>query len=200
MNSNIADKKRMAYSISLSNKKERDSDSWFTPPHLIENIKKICEKIDLDPFSSDIANEIIGAEFYFSKQNCAFENWNENFGYVRCVYMNPPYSGNFFKKSIFLFLENYEKKLFSLGFVLTNNNTETKGFQNLLEKCNLCLFFNERLKFINVDGKNISNNTRGQCLFLFSDFDNDHENEKIEKKFMEIFKNNGKITKTFKLK
>ncbi|GLR72310.1 DNA N-6-adenine-methyltransferase [Agaribacter marinus] len=148
--------------------KKRDSDSWFTPPEYLASVKDVLGTIDLDPFSSETANEIVGAANIFTKENSAFENdWKvtENMK----VFMNPPYSAGLCGHSVNRFIEQYQAGSFVEGIVLANNATDTKWFSALVACCNAICFTNHRISFWNADRKNVSGNTRGQAFFYFGE-------------------------------
>ena len=146
--------------------KKRDSDSWFTPPEYIDSVRAVLGTIDLDPFSSESANETVLAEKFFTVDKSAFEHdWKvgEN---VR-VFMNPPYSAGLCGRAVNRFVDQYESKRFVEGIVLANNATDTRWFSALVNRCSAICFTNHRISFWNSDKKNISGNTRGQAFFYF---------------------------------
>jgi phage N-6-adenine-methyltransferase len=160
----------------------RDSDSWFTPDQYTNMVKRVLGQIDLDPFSSEIANQHVKASRYFDIELDAFtQTWFENAG---TVYMNPPYSRKLIDKSVDLFLENLAMGSITQAIVLVNNATETQWFQKLLKPANALCLVNKRIAFESFDGKHSSGNTRGQIFLYYG------ENKRIFKK---IFKEIGII-------
>lgn len=164
-----ANKNKLAYigtKPGTNVKPKRDSDSWFTPPEYLDSVRTVMGSIDLDPFTSETANEIVGAKNIFTIDNSAFENdWKvtEN----TRVFMNPPYSAGMCSRSVNRFIDQYESKRFFEGIVLTNNATDTRWFNALVSRCSLVCFTNHRISFWNADRKNVSGNTRGQSFFYF---------------------------------
>jgi len=153
---------------------QRDSDSWFTPKHYINLVKRTIGEIDLDPFSSAKANEVIGATRFFDEQTDAFQQtW---FTQPGSIFMNPPYSRQLINASIDLFIEYWTSDKVSEAIVLVNNATETKWFQRLLEHSHAICLVKKRIAFENKDGKHVSGNTRGQ-VFLY--YGNDIEKFKL---------------------
>lgn len=141
----------------------RDSDSWFTPPKYIEAVRAVLGVIDLDPFSSDVANLTVGASAFYTEADDAFsQSW-----LARNVFMNPPY-GKPCRAAVEKFVEEFHRRSFQTGIVLVNNATETRFFQLLLQTAAAVCFTNHRISFYNSDGKRISGNTRGQCFFYLS--------------------------------
>lgn len=179
-----ADKNKLAYIGSKPGFKDlsRESDAWFTPVFYIELAKEVMGDIDLDPFSSEAANQRIKAKRYFSIENDAFQN--EWFREQGRVFMNPPYTRNIIDASVQAFLTNLTQEKVNQGIVLVNNATETKWFQALLKECAALCLPDRRIAFENIDGKNVSGNTRGQVFFYFG--------HKLTK-FIDIFSKIGTV-------
>lgn len=146
--------------------KKRDSDSWFTPPEYLDSVRTVLGTIDLDPFSSEHANEIVKASHIFTVQNSAFDNDWKISDNVR-VFMNPPYSAGLCGRSVNRFIDQFEAKRFVEGIVLANNATDTRWFSALVHRCSAICFTDHRISFWNADRKNVSGNTRGQAFFYF---------------------------------
>ncbi len=145
----------------------RDSDSWFTPSRYVEAARlALGGAIDLDPYTSNAANERVGAARCYTLLSPApaGEEWDQ----VETVYMNPPYSGGLVLKASEQFVAAYRARRFARGIVLVNNATDTRFFNLLLREAAAVCFTSHRIAFENVDGKRISGNTRGQSFFWFS--------------------------------
>ena len=150
----------------LANK--RDSDAWFTPPEYLESVRAVLGTVDLDPFTSARANEIVKATHIFTVDNSAFDNdWDV--APSASVFMNPPYSAGLCARSVKRFLEQLTLEKFTRGIVLVNNATDTKWFNALVESCAAICFTDHRISFWNNDRKNVSSNTRGQAFFYFGE-------------------------------
>ena len=163
---NLADARRLGYVGRKPSSEKRDSDSWFTPPEYLDSVRAVLDEIDLDPFTSERANEIVGAKWIFTSEQSAFENdWRVDRRVH--VFMNPPYSAGLCKRAVLRFIEQYEAKRFEEGIVLVNNATDTKWFSALVAHCDGVCFTNHRISFWNADRKNVSGNTRGQAFFYF---------------------------------
>ncbi len=163
-----ADKNKLAYIGAKpgTNKiNQRDSDSWFTPCIYTEMAREVMGEIDLDPFSSEAANERVKAKRYFDINTNAFEQvWFADQGRV---FMNPPYGRKIIDASTNIFLANWANESITQAVVLVNNATETKWFHTLLRSSSAICLPDSRIAFETNDGKNVSGNTRGQVFFYF---------------------------------
>jgi hypothetical protein len=67
------------------------SEEWYTPPQIIQRVKKVLGGIDIDPCSCAAANEIVGARCFYGKTDDGLSKpWYTNQA-GSLVYMNPPY-------------------------------------------------------------------------------------------------------------
>lgn len=140
----------------------RDSDSWYTPQEYIESARSVLGTIDLDPFSSSLANEIVGAGRYHSEEDSSLDvDWQAN-----TVWMNPPY-GPLCGAAIDKFIQQYTTGNFQEGIILVNNSTDTKWFKRLAEHASAWCFTDHRIGFNAPDGKSLGGNTRGQVFIYF---------------------------------
>lgn len=160
----------------------RDSNSWYTPTVYTDMVREVMGEIELDPFSSKMANKHVKAKRYFDEKSNAFKKvWFKDKGRV---FMNPPYGRKVIDASIDIFLENWNNKSILQAVVLVNNATETKWFQSLLRSANSICMPERRISFEAVDGKNVSGNTRGQVFFYFG---------RQSSKFENVFKSIGVV-------
>ena len=115
--------------------------------------------IDLDPATSDIANETVCAkEIYTLETNGLSHSWSGN------VWLNPPYSSELimqFTDKLIRELENIEQAI-----VLVNNATETEWFSKLIMRASCVCFPRSRVKFYMPDGK-IGAPLQGQAILYF---------------------------------
>ncbi len=139
-------------------------NEWYTPPEYIEAARSVMGGIDLDPASSDQANETVKAETYYTVYDDGLEQeWHGR------VWMNPPYSQPE--------VDHFSKKLqaeLSTGhidqaLVLVNNATETKWFQGMLRLASAICFITGRVKFIDQYGNPSGAPLQGQAVLYFGD-------------------------------
>ncbi|MCY4247477.1 MAG: DNA N-6-adenine-methyltransferase [Chloroflexi bacterium] len=120
---------------------------WYTPQWLIERVHRALGAIDLDPASSLVANEIVGATSYYTEADDALtKSWRGR------VFLNPPYA----RKVIDAFIDHLlrQRKLGNCVeyVVLVNNATETRWAQRLLSASSDVCFLSRRVRFINPHG------------------------------------------------
>jgi hypothetical protein len=133
---------RLAKGAHVSN--NSGENEWYTPPQYIESARKVMGTIDLDPASSECANEVVKAKKYFDEEmNGLFQIWQGN------IWMNPPYA----QPLIFDFILKLETETYEQAIVLVNNATETKWGQKILELSNAVCFHTSRIRFVSPDGE-----------------------------------------------
>jgi len=136
-------------------------NEWYTPEKYIASVRNVLGEIDLDPASSDIAQEKIKATKYFTKENDGLESsWNGT------VWLNPPYA----QPLIYLFVEKlvseYEAGKITEAILLTNNYTDTAWFHLAESKAALICFTRGRVKFESPSGE-MAAPTQGSAFFYF---------------------------------
>lgn len=145
-------------------------NEWYTPPNIIESAKNVIGNFDLDPATSELANEIIQAEnIYTENDNGLEKEWYGN------VWLNPPYSQPLiseFSKKVIKELPNIDNL-----YVLVNNATETNWCQDMMQKCNAICFIKGRLKFIDKNGQASGAPLQGQIVIYFGNNVDGFKNE-----------------------
>lgn len=137
-------------------------NEWYTPPEFIEAARATMGSIDVDPASSEIANEIVQAEtFYDIDNNGLVYKWRGN------VWLNPPYSqpqvSDFTKAVVGKYLDGE----ISQACVLVNNATETEFFQRMLTYCAAVCFPKSRIKYLDETGNPKHTPLQGQAILYF---------------------------------
>lgn len=122
------------------------NNEWYTPREYIEAARTAMGSIDVDPASSDIANEVVkAAEYYTAETNGLDKKLHGN------VWMNPPYASDLIGKFISKIVE--ERSDYEQAIVLVNNATETEWFNKLISIATAVCFPKSRVKFYMPDGK-----------------------------------------------
>ena len=139
------------------------NNDWYTPAEFIEAARGVMGGIDLDPASSDIAQETVKAGAYFTAETNSLDKpWHGR------VWMNPPFSMPLIQQFIDKLLAEWAAGRVSQAVVLTNNATETDWFQALLEVTSGVCFPSSRIKFYSPV-RTSSSPRQGQALFYLPD-------------------------------
>jgi phage N-6-adenine-methyltransferase len=101
---------------------------WYTPAEYIETARRVMGGIDLDPASSAEANEVIGAERYYSAEDDGLAH-----RWIGRVWMNPPYSRPLVDNFCAKLCDEYTDGNVTQAITLTYAATETGWFHGLAE-------------------------------------------------------------------
>ena len=135
------------------------NNEWYTPAEYIEAARAVMGGIDLDPASSEIANETVKAEkFYTYNDNGLVKEWTGR------VWMNPPYSHPLISEFCTKLVESDNV---TEACVMVNNATETGWFNILLEKASCLCLIKGRVKFNAEDGNPRYTPLQGQVVLYF---------------------------------
>lgn len=138
-------------------------NEWYTPPEFIEAAREVMGEIDLDPASSEIANRIVRANTFYTKQDDGLEKpW-----YGR-VWMNPPYASALIKRFAAKYMEHASAGDIREGIVLVNNATETEWFEQLVSVSSAVVFPRSRVRFLDPNGEPGAP-LQGQTIIYFGD-------------------------------
>ena len=122
------------------------NNEWYTPADIIEAARETMGSIDLDPASSEIAQEVVKAkEYYTAETNGLDKKWHGN------VWLNPPYASDL----IGLFIDKLVSDMPNIeqAMILVNNATETEWFNKLIPNASAVCFPRSRVKFYMPDGR-----------------------------------------------
>jgi hypothetical protein len=122
------------------------NNEWYTPAAYVEAAHRVMGGIDLDPASSEIANQTVKADtIYTAAVNGLEQEWP-----VCRIWMNPPYA----QPLISQFCERLAVAVEagSEAIVLVNNATETAWFQRLGDVCTAICFPRSRIRFLDPLG------------------------------------------------
>ena len=135
---------------------------WYTPSIYIEAAREMMGSIDVDPASSEVANEIVKSTKYYTLEvDGLIQNWDGN------VWMNPPYSQPLITEFCDLLIEKIIDGEVKQACVLVNNATETNFYQNMLNHCKAVCFIKGRVRFIDKNGKESGAPLQGQTILYF---------------------------------
>jgi phage N-6-adenine-methyltransferase len=134
---------------------------WYTPPIYIDAAREVMGEIDLDPATSEVAQENVKASCYYTAADGGLEQqWSGR------VWMNPPYAAGLVDDFIEKLCEHYVSEEVTEAVVLVNNATETKWFQRALRTASAACFPASRIKYLNADGVPANSPLQGQA-FLY---------------------------------
>jgi ParB family chromosome partitioning protein len=154
-----------------------DGDEWYTPEEYIEAARRVLGSIDLDPASNPVAQEVVQAECYITKDEDGLEReWHGK------VFVNPPYSYPLIEKFVSKLVEEYDCERTKQAIILVNNCTDTRWFHQLLERFPAC-FTKGRVPFWRP-GQDRFQTRQGQAFFYLG---NNPET------FREVFSEHGVV-------
>ncbi len=126
------------------------TNEWYTPLPYIHAVREVLGEIDLDPASCVLANEVVRAtRFYSKEENGLLQRWSG-----RC-FVNPPYGRTATKESLLkLFvgklLQEYRAGVTTEAILLIPVNTATGWFVPLWQ-FPIC-FLRKRIRFYSKHG------------------------------------------------
>ena len=166
--------------LDMGGLKSSESVEWYTPEKYVEAAREVMGGIDLDPASNDMANEIIKAPTYFTKDDDPdglSQSWFGN------VWLNPPYgkgSGLFTTKLV----EEYLAGRVKSGILLLNAYGFDSGWFQPLWKYPIC-FTDHRVQFYSPQKESGGPANANIFVYLGSE----------PKKFRDAFMNFGHVVK-----
>lgn len=134
-------------------KNSQGTAEWYTPSIYIQAARTVMGGIELDPASCEEANQIVGAERYYTKEdNGLLHQWN-----CRSLWLNAPGSTENGKSGQAVWqrqlITEYRavRTQQAIMLVFNSSGTETDWFQELLGNYPICLT-NHRIRFIPPHG------------------------------------------------
>ena len=123
-------------------------NEWYTPIEYIQAAREVMGKIDLDPASSDAANNTVRADIYYTKQDDGLaKEWTGR------VWMNPPYSSDMIGRFCDKIVCHFNAGQVTEAIVLVNNATETNWFNTLVECASAVVFPKGRVRYTTPGGE-----------------------------------------------
>src|SRR5436305_14747545 len=125
-----------------------ESTEWYTPARYVNAAREVMGGIDTDPASNDMANRLVKATTYYTKETNGYDKpWHGR------VWLNPPYGhddkkGNQSRWSQRL-TEQYQAGITTQSVLLVNAMTERKWIKPLYQ-FPIC-FTDHRIRFYNPE-------------------------------------------------
>jgi len=137
------------------------NNEWYTPAEYIEAARRVMDRIILDPASSDLANETVQANIYYTTERDGL-----NRPWFGKVWMNPPYAAELIGKFCDKLAQHYAAGDIEEAIVLVNNATETKWFNTLISEASAVVFPQGRVRFNSPSGEQAFP-LQGQAVIYF---------------------------------
>lgn len=166
--------------VELDGVKSSTSVEWYTPVDYIDAARDVMGSIDLDPASSEIANQTVGADTYFSKDDepdGLSQDWFGN------VWLNPPYgkgSGLFTAKLV----GEYEAKRIDAAVLLLNAYGFDAAWFQPLWQWPIC-FTDHRIEFYSPQRESGGPANGNILVYLGPD----------QRRFADVFRQFGRIVR-----
>ena len=133
------------------------SVEYYTPEKYINAARRVLGEIDLDPASSELANETVKAKVFYTKDDDGLsKDWRGR------IWMNPPYSKGVIDKFV-------DKLCFSpwveAAIVLVPARTDRSWFEMLAIFSSAMVFTNHRVKCLRNGVDDTSGPTAGSVFF-----------------------------------
>jgi len=156
-------------------------NEWHTPPQYLELARRVLGGIDLDPASTPLAQALVGAERFFTREDDGLSlDWSGK------VWLNPPYTQPAIEQFVLRLCGEYKAGRVTEAVMLTHNYTDTRWFQSAAAVSPAICFTRGRIGFLSPGGE-VAACTQGQAFFYFG---------KNVERFIEVFKEVGFICLT----
>jgi len=140
-------------------------NEWYTPPEYIEAARVAMGGIDLDPATSEKAQQTVKAKkFYTADDDGLSKAWKGR------VWLNPPYSKDLIGKFCDKLAESVEGGKVTAAILLVNNATDTAWFHRVAGKASAVCFVKGRIAFHDSNGEPKGKPLQGQMAMYFGGY------------------------------
>ena len=146
-------------------------NEWYTPTKYLDLARTVLGAFDLDPASSNKAQERVGAAGYFTLSDDGLKNeWQGR------VWLNPPYAQPYIAEFVSKLVMEWRAGHVDAAILLTHNYTDTAWFHEAAGNCDAICFTRGRIKFIHGKKGEVASPAQGQAFFYYgSDVSAFHE-------------------------
>jgi phage N-6-adenine-methyltransferase len=156
----------------------QESDEWYTPSWCLDLVKQVLGHIELDPASSERANETVQARrFYTETDNGLVQSWQ-----AHTLFLNPPYNGDAAQWSRKL-VEVYGHGTVSEAILLVFGKLGYRWFEELWDRYPVA-FTRERISFISASDRTTSQAKHVSAFIYFG---------QQREKFRQVFSGVGRV-------
>jgi len=140
---------------------------FFTPAPIIEAARLTLGRIDLDPASSVLANEHVGATHFFTESDDGLRQCWGSMADPLTVWMNMPFRRKTNAQWINKFISEFECGNVSSALCITFASTSEKWFRPLLAHPQA--YLSPRTNYLLPDGSTMRGVTKGSVVTLLTD-------------------------------
>lgn len=138
-------------------------NEWYTPTEYVEAVRDVLGNIDLDPASTQLANETVRATRFYAREDDGL-----NQPWAGKVFLNPPYAQPYIAQFVEKLVAEVNALRVTEAILLTHNYTDTAWFHNAEARCNAICFTRGRIGFLSPSGERAAP-TQGQAFFYYGD-------------------------------
>lgn len=136
---------------------------WYTPPQFIEAAREAMGGIDLDPATSQEAQNVVNAKTFFTQEDDGLkQEWKGR------VWLNPPYSQPLLSNFVSKLVDEYTSGNVKQAIILTHNFTDTGWFHKVVSEASAICFTRGRINFYGENG-GPGSPANGQAFCYFGD-------------------------------
>lgn len=115
---------------------------WYSPKPIVEAARHVLGRIDLDPASCEVANNVVKARsIYTVREDGLKQPWQGR------VFVNPPYSGKLISRFIEKLVAHVRDGSVSEAIIVVNAMVEVRWFRTLADASAAICFPAGRVKF-----------------------------------------------------